>query len=89
MSRAANILSLISLCAVALAFSLTHLGFPPVGFEGAIVFGGLALWAGILSAVAAAFLSAVLAYRRNARWRWPLGCAVFSGIVAVIVVRIT
>jgi hypothetical protein len=89
MARAAQILSIVSLCAVVFAFSVNHWGFPPIGSEGTIFFGGLALWIGILGAFIAVCLSAALAYRNDARWRWSLGCAVLAGAAAVILVRIT
>jgi len=58
-----RLLSYVALLAAAFVFSVTHLAFPPVGFEGMLVLGGLFAWLCILAAVASFLASAVLWFK--------------------------
>jgi hypothetical protein len=58
-----RILAYISLAAAAFVFSVTHLAFLPVGYEGALVLGGLSAWLCILAAAASVIASAVLWFK--------------------------
>lgn len=72
----------VALAAAALCFSVTRLGFPRVGFEGALVWGGLAAWISLLAAAVAITTSVVLKLKsRSVGW----GPSVLSLIAAVIV----
>lgn len=60
---ATRLLSYVALFSAAFVFSVTHLAFPPVGFEGMLVLGGLFAWLCILSASASLLASAVLWFK--------------------------
>jgi hypothetical protein len=84
MARIASILSVIALLAALFAYSVTHWSFPPVGFEGMIVFGGLSFWLGSLAAAIALLIGTYRQMRRRPDRKWPLVCAVTAGIVLFV-----
>jgi len=88
MTRIASVLSVVALTAAILAYSITHWAFPPVGFEGALFFGGVLLWLGAVAAVVAAMICfAFFFYRGRRRLPWSLVCAVLAGVVLFVTVR--
>ena len=88
MTRIASVLSVVALIAATLAYSITHWAFPPVGFEGALLFGGVLLWLGAVAAVVAAMIGlALFFYGGRRRLPWPLVCAVLAGLVLFVTVR--
>jgi hypothetical protein len=82
MLKASFVLSALALAMSVIAYSTTHWGFPPVGFEGAIVFGGMLLW---LSAICAlltwGFCLTLFVKRRRAQLSWPLSLSALAVVI--------
>ena len=89
MVPAARAFSIVSLCAAILAFSVIHFSFPAVGFEGAMVFGGLALWVSAIASVVVMLLCAALFFRKGVWLKWPFLCSAAAGIVLLATARFT
>lgn len=70
---AARVFAALALIAAALVYSIIHLEFPDVEFEGMTVLAGLSAWICILSGLTALALS-FLNYRsrRDKRGYWPV-----------------
>jgi hypothetical protein len=88
MVRAARFFSIVSLCSAVLALSVLRFGFPLAGFEGAMVFGGLALCVGAIAAAIALLLCAAVYVRRKVRLTWPFICSAAAGAVLLVAGRI-
>ena len=85
MFRAALILSVSALVASLLAYTTTHSSFPHVGYEGAILLGGLLLWLGALFAVLTwGFCLTLFIRRRRSHLAWPLSCSAIAAAVLVL-----
>ena len=87
MTRTASILSVVGLCAAIFAYSVMHWAFPRVGFEGALVYGGVSFWLGVSAAGIAALICLESLLRRRQRLTWPFVCAALAGIVLFATVR--
>jgi hypothetical protein len=71
--KAIRLLAILAISGGALAFSVTHFAFPPVGYEGMLVLAGLALWFGIFCiAGTLALCCYILFKRRGFPIAWPL-----------------
>jgi hypothetical protein len=86
MARIASVLSVIALLAALFAYSVTHWAFPPVGFEGMIVFGGLSFWLGSVAAAIAMLIGIYRLLCKRPDKKWPLACAVTAGVVLFVAV---
>jgi hypothetical protein len=86
--KAIRLLACLAVSCGALAFSVTHFAFPPVGYEGMLVLAGLALWFSILCiAGTLALCCYILFRRRGVPIAWPiLGCAA-AGLLLFLTVR--
>jgi hypothetical protein len=85
MFRAASILSLSALAMSVLAYTTTHYSFPRVGFEGALLLGGVLLWVSAMSVVLTWGLCLLLFIRRRrSQLVWPLSFATIAAAVLVL-----
>jgi hypothetical protein len=83
MRRASLVLSVSALLMSVIAYAITHLGFPGVGFEGALLLGGALLWLSGLCVILACSLCMTLAIKQHrAGLIWPLIASVLA--VAVL-----
>lgn len=64
MSRFARFLSLLGLFCALLTISLTHLGFPPVGFEAMVVISAVSIFMALASTGLALMLVTVIMIRK-------------------------
>jgi hypothetical protein len=86
-TRIAFALSVFALFAAAFAYSVTHWAFPPVGFEGMLVFGGMSFWLAAIAAGIAALICVEAFLHKRLRLKWSFVCAVLAGIVLFVTVR--
>jgi hypothetical protein len=85
MLKAAFVLSALALAMAVIAYSTTHWGFPRVGFEGAIVFGGMLLWlSGICALLTWGLCITLFVRRRRAQLPWPL----FLSALALVILSV-
>jgi hypothetical protein len=85
MLRASFVLSVSALIMSGIAYAVTHWGFPPVGFEGALVLGGMLLWLSGLSVVLVCGFCITLAVKqRRAGLIWPLILSMMAVAVLVL-----
>ena len=87
MARIAAFASVIALCASIFAYSVTHWGFPAIGFEGAAFFGGVALWVGAITAGLATLICFERWLQKRSRLHWPFVFALVAVIVLAATVR--
>jgi hypothetical protein len=79
MLRASFVLSVSALVMAGIAYAVTHWGFPPVGFEGALVLGGMFLWLSGLSVVLVYGFCITLGFKqRRAGLIWPLMLSIMA-----------
>ena len=84
MLRASFVLSVSAMVMAGIGYAVTHWGFPPVGFEGALILGGMLLWLSGWSVVLVCGFCMMLAFQqRRAGLIWPL--ILCSMAVAVLV----
>jgi hypothetical protein len=85
MFRAASVLSVSASLASVLAYTVTHSSFLHIGFEGALLIGGVLLWAGALCVVLTWGLClALFTKRRRSQLARPLSCATIAAVVIVL-----
>lgn len=86
---AARIFAGLSLFAAILVFSIIHLEFPGIGYEGMLVLAGLSVWVCILSGLAV-FVLSFLNYRarRDKQWYWPVAASLFSFALILVVIYV-
>jgi hypothetical protein len=87
MTRLTTALSSLAVCAAVLAYAVTHLGFPSIGFEGALVFGSMSLWLAAIAAGLAVVLLVSSFLRRRLVPKWPLIGAAIAIVVIFVTVR--
>ena len=88
MFNTAWVLSICATVCAALSYTVTHWAFPPVGYEGMLVFAGLAIWIGILCIAGTIVLSGIiLIKRRGFPVIWPLICCAAAGLLMFMAVR--
>ena len=86
--KATWILAISAIGCAALSYSVTHLAFPPVGYEGMLFLAGLAIWIGILCIVGTIVLSGIiLIKRRGFAVIWPLVSCAAAGLLMFMAVR--
>ena len=82
------VMSIASLAAAGMSFSVTHWAFPPVGYEGMLWLAGLALWVGIFGIVGTiAFGCIMFIKRRRVNVAWPLACCATAGVLMFLTVH--
>jgi len=85
MLRASFVLSVSALVMAGIAYAVTHWGFPPVGFEGALVLGGMFLWLSGLSVVLVCGFCIMLAFKqRRAGLIWSFILCIMAVAVLVL-----
>jgi hypothetical protein len=68
-----------------IAYAVTHWSFPPVGFEGALLLGGMLLWSsGLCVVLVCGFCITLAIKQRRAGLIWPL----ILSIIAVAVLAL-
>jgi hypothetical protein len=86
--KATWVLAISAIGCAALSYSVTHLAFPPVGYEGMLFLAGLAIWIGILCIVGTIVLSGIiLIKRRGFAVTWLLICGAAAGLLMYMAVR--
>jgi len=78
----ARILAALAFASACLFFSVTHLEFPRVGFEGMMVVGSLLAWANLLLCASCLVVALVMYFRRrDKRGGWPSILALSSVVI--------